>query len=83
MHDEEFHDLYCSPNGIQLIKLWMRWVGRVTCVFKKRSVCRFLVWKPEENTAFGKYKLRWEGNVKIYLKEVGWECMHWIYMAGG
>jgi len=24
----------------------------------------------------------WEGGVKIYLKEVGWEGIHWIYMAG-
>ena len=40
------------------------------------------MWKPEENGAFGKCKLRWEGSVKIYLKEVGWEGIHWIYMAG-
>jgi hypothetical protein len=83
LHDEEFHDLYCSPNVIQLIKLWLRWVGHVTCVFKKRSAYRFLVWKAEENRAFGKCKLRWEGIVKIYLKDVGWEGIHWIYVAGG
>jgi hypothetical protein len=50
------------------MKLWIRWVGHVACIFKKRSECRFLVWKPEENSALGKCKLRWEGSVKMYLK---------------
>ena len=53
----------------------------MACVFKKRSACRFLVWKPEENSALGKCKLRWEGSVKIYLKEVGWEGGVKIYLA--
>jgi hypothetical protein len=48
----------------------------VTCVFNKRSACRYLEGKSAENRAFGKSKLRWEGNVKIYLKEVGWKGIH-------
>jgi hypothetical protein len=34
-------------------------------VFLRREVLAgFLVWKPEENRAFAKCKLRWEGSVK-------------------
>jgi hypothetical protein len=30
VHNEELHDLYCSPNTIQVIKSRpMRWVGHV------------------------------------------------------
>jgi hypothetical protein len=67
LRDEEFHDLYSSPNGVQLIKSGMGWVGHVACVFNKGSACRFLEGKSAENRAIEKSKLRWEGNIKMYL----------------
>jgi len=42
-----------------------------------RSFCR-AVWRKETN------RLSWcrlEDNIKIYLKETGWEGMDWIYWA--
>jgi hypothetical protein len=39
LHNEEFRDLYCSPNIIPVIKLGrMRWMGHVACVGEGRGV---------------------------------------------
>jgi len=29
----------------------------------------------------GKSRHRWEDNIKMYLKEIGWEGMDWIFLA--
>jgi hypothetical protein len=29
----------------------------------------------------GRSRRRWEGNSRIYLKEVGWEYVDWILLA--
>ena len=48
LHNEEFNDLYSSPNIFQMIKLRrMRWVGHVALMGERRCVYRVLVGKPE------------------------------------
>jgi hypothetical protein len=38
LQNEELHDLYCSPNIIQVIKSRMtEWGGHVACMGQKRS----------------------------------------------
>jgi hypothetical protein len=39
------------------------------------------VGKPEGKKPFGRPKLRWEGNIKIDLQEMGWGNMDWIDLA--
>jgi hypothetical protein len=34
-----------------------------------------LVEKPEINRPLGRPSLRWEGNIRVDLKEIGWESM--------
>jgi hypothetical protein len=36
-----------------------------------RGTYRALVGRPEGNKLFGKPRLRWEGNIKMYLQEMG------------
>jgi hypothetical protein len=46
---------------------------------EKRNAYRFLVGKTE-----GKRPLRicrWEDNIKIDLREIGWDGMDWIHLA--
>jgi hypothetical protein len=31
----------------------------------------------------GRYRTRWEDNIKMYLQEVGCDCMDWIELAQG
>ena len=42
---------------------------------------RFLVLKPEGRRSFGRSSRRREDNITIYLKEVVWESVEWIYLA--
>jgi hypothetical protein len=69
----ELNDLYSSRNIVREIKLRrMRWVGHVAQMGESRSVYRVLVGKPEGKTPFGRFRSRWENNIKMDLQEV--EC---------
>jgi hypothetical protein len=47
LHNEELHDLYCSPSIIRIMKLrWMRWPEHVARMGEKNNVYRLLVGKP-------------------------------------
>ena len=74
MHSDEVHDQYCSVNTIQMIKTrMMSWAGNVSCLGQRRGTYRVLVAKPEINGPLCRPRLRWEGNIRIDLKEIGWE----------
>jgi hypothetical protein len=50
VHNEELHNLYCSPSIIRMIKSrGMRWPGLVAHMREKRNAYRILVGKPEGN----------------------------------
>jgi hypothetical protein len=67
---------------IRMIKLKrMRWAGHVTRMGKKRTAYRILIVKPEGKRPLGRPKRRWEDNIKMDLREMGWGGMEWIYLA--
>jgi hypothetical protein len=37
--------------------------------------------KPEGNKSLGRPRRRWEDNIKIDLREIGWGSMDWIDLA--
>ena len=37
--------------------------------------------KPEEQRPLGRFRLGWEGNIKMNLKEIGWEEVGYIRLA--
>jgi hypothetical protein len=82
MHNEEFHNLYCSSNIIRMMKLRrMRWVGHVTRMGEKRNAYRILVGKPEGKSPLRRPRRKWEDNVKMNLREIGRGVMDWIDLA--
>jgi hypothetical protein len=48
---------------------------------KKRNAYRILVVKPEGKRPLGRPRRRWEDNIGIDLREIGWGDMDWINLA--
>jgi hypothetical protein len=48
---------------------------------EKRNVYRILVGKPEEKRPLGRPIRRWVDNIKMDLREMGWDGMDWIDLA--
>jgi hypothetical protein len=40
-----------------------------------------LVGKPEEERPLGRPRHGWVDNMKIDLRDIGWDCMDWIDLA--
>jgi hypothetical protein len=57
--------------------------GNVACMGEKRNPYRILVGKPKGKRPLGRPRCRWEDNIKLYLREIGWGCMDWIDLAQG
>jgi hypothetical protein len=48
---------------------------------EKRNAYRILVGNPEGKRPLGRPGRRWVGNIKMDLREIGWDGMDWIYLA--
>jgi hypothetical protein len=44
---------------------------------------KILVGKTERKRLLGRRRRRWEGKIRIYLREIVWELVDWIYLAQG
>jgi hypothetical protein len=50
---------------------------------ERRNAYRILVGKPEERRPLGRPRRRLVENIKIDLREIGWDGMDWIDLAHG
>jgi len=46
-----------------------------------RNMYKIFVGKPEEKRPLGNSRYRWEDNIRMDLKAVGYEDMDWIYLV--
>jgi hypothetical protein len=58
----------------------MKWSGHVVRIGERRGACMVLVGKPEGKRPLGRPRLRWEGNIKMDLKEIGLS-VDWTVLA--
>jgi D-lyxose ketol-isomerase len=72
-----FHDILLG-----LIKSRrMRWAGPVARMGEMRNAYKILVVNPGQKTPLGRHTCRWEDNIRIDIREIGWEVVHWIHVT--
>jgi hypothetical protein len=45
---------------------------------EKNNAYRILMGKPDGKRPLGKSRRRWVGNIKMNLREIGWDGMDWV-----
>ncbi|KAJ4443283.1 hypothetical protein ANN_04951 [Periplaneta americana] len=82
LHNTELHALYSSPDIIRNIKSRrLRWAEHVARMGESRNAYRVLVGRPEGKRPLGRPRRRWEDNIKMDLREVGYDDREWINLA--
>jgi len=71
LHNEELHGLYYSPNIVRVIRSkTMRWVGHLSRRGAEKCLQGFSCEDRRKETA-GKTRRRWEDNIKMDLRRIG------------
>ena len=82
LHNQELHSLYHSPNIVRVIKSRrLRWAVHVARMEERRSRFKILTGKPKGKKPLGRPRRRWEGNIRMDLKEIGINTRNWVYSA--
>jgi hypothetical protein len=82
LHNEELHGLYPSPSIVRVFKARrMRWAGHVARMGEVRGAYNILVGRPEGRRPLVRPRHRWEDNIKMDLREIGFGDVDWIHLS--
>jgi hypothetical protein len=74
LHSEELYALSSSPNIIRVTQSRrLRRTGHVACMGERKGAHMILVGKPDRRRPLGRPRRRWKDNIKMSLREIGWE----------
>jgi hypothetical protein len=59
----------------------IRWAGHVARMGEVRGAYNILVGRPDGRRPLGRPRRRWEDNIKIDLREIGFGDVDWIHWA--
>jgi hypothetical protein len=60
----------------------MTWAGHVARNGEKKNAYEILVGKPERKRPLGRPRRRWEDNIRMDLREIGWKrVVDWLHLA--
>jgi hypothetical protein len=59
----------------------MRWTGYVARLEEKRNAYMVLVRKSEGRRPLRRPRRRWVDNIKIDLREIGWDGVDWVNLT--
>jgi hypothetical protein len=82
LHSKQLHNLHVSPNTIRIIKSRrVKWAGLVAGMGEITNTYKILVEKPEGKRPLGQSRCRWEDNIRMDLREIGWESIERMHLA--
>jgi hypothetical protein len=67
--------------NIVLLPRRMRWAGHAAQLGEKRNAYRILMEMLEGKRPLGRPRRRCVDNIKINLREIGWDGMDWVDLA--
>jgi hypothetical protein len=59
----------------------MRWAGHVARIVEKMTAYRVLMGEPVGKRPLGRPRRRGEENIKMEVREIGWDGTNWIHLA--
>jgi hypothetical protein len=57
------------------------WAELIARMGKKRNAYKILVGKPEGERPLGRPRCRWDDNIRMDNREIGWMGVDWIHVA--
>jgi hypothetical protein len=59
----------------------MTLVGHVARIVEMRNPYSILFGRPEGKRPLGRPRRRWEDNIRMDLREIGWKDVDWVHLA--